>query len=95
MSKIAFNTANLVARVSGYQFELKKLGRAASAHGGRNRRNAWRDICREIAACGFKAIEIWEAHAAPEVLDENKARLWKQILDENGCSQSPMPAVCA
>jgi hypothetical protein len=45
---------------------------------------AWRDICREIAAAGFRAVEVWEAHAAPEALDEAKARLWKRILDDHG-----------
>jgi sugar phosphate isomerase/epimerase len=84
MNKIAFNTANLVARVSGYQFELKNWGDQHQRTIAETNEQAWRDICREIAATGFKAVEIWEAHAAPEALDENKARLWKEILDENG-----------
>jgi sugar phosphate isomerase/epimerase len=80
----AFNTANLVARVSGYRFSLAnwmdqhKKTIAATDEG------AWRAISKEIAAAGFKAVEVWEAHAAPEALDEPKARVWKRILDDNG-----------
>jgi sugar phosphate isomerase/epimerase len=82
--KVAFNSANLVARVSGYHF---KLGSWMDQHqktiAGTDEA-AWRAICKEIAAAGFKAVEVWEAHAAPESLDEAKARRWKRILDEAG-----------
>jgi L-ribulose-5-phosphate 3-epimerase len=83
-SKIAFNTANLVARVSQYRYNLgnwmiqhQKTVEATDV-------NAWRAICHEIAAAGFKAVEIWEAHASPERLDESRAREWKQIMDQSG-----------
>lgn len=81
---MAFNTANLVARVSGYRYELgnwmeqhKKTVAATDAA-------AWRAICREIAAAGFRAVEIWEAHASPGALDQAKAAQWKSILEEFG-----------
>jgi sugar phosphate isomerase/epimerase len=45
---------------------------------------AWRPICNDIAAAGLEAVEVWEAHAAPESLDEAKARLWKRVLDDSG-----------
>jgi sugar phosphate isomerase/epimerase len=82
---IAFNTANLVARISGYRFELtnwmdqhmKTVDATDSA--------AWRAICREIAAAGFKAVEVWEAHAAPQKLDDRaKALEWKKTLRDAG-----------
>ncbi len=82
--KIAFNTANLVARVSGYRF---KLGNWMDQHKrtiAATDEAAWRAICKEIAAAGFTAVEVWEAHAAPESLDEAKARRWRRILDEAG-----------
>ena len=47
---------------------------------------AWRAICKDIAAAGFSAVEVWEAHAAPESLDEAKAKRWRRILDEAGLS---------
>ncbi|RPI20679.1 MAG: sugar phosphate isomerase/epimerase, partial [Acidobacteria bacterium] len=82
--QIAFNTANLVARVTGYRYELRnwmtqhiKTAEATDAA-------AWRAICQEIAATGFKAVEVWEAHASPEKLDRAKALEWKKILDGAG-----------
>ncbi len=83
-SRIAFNTANLVARVTNYRYQLaqwmeqhKKTIAATDAP-------AWRAICDEIARAGFKAVEIWEAHASPVALNESKAMEWKQILKSAG-----------
>ncbi len=83
-AKIAFNTANLVARVTGYRYQLtnwmdqhKKTVAATDAA-------AWRSICDEIAAAGFGAIEVWEAHASPETLDQKKAAEWRTILEGTG-----------
>ncbi len=82
--RVAFNTANLVARVTRYRFELrnwmdqhKKTVAATDAA-------AWREICREIAGAGYKAVEIWEAHASPGALDQAKAMQWKSILKDAG-----------
>ncbi len=80
----AFNTANLVARVSGYRYELSHWIDQHNKTIAATDEAAWRAICKEISAAGFKAVEVWEAHAAPESLDEAKARLWKRILDEHG-----------
>jgi L-ribulose-5-phosphate 3-epimerase len=82
--KVAFNTANLVARVSGYRFELSQWMEQHKKTIAATDEAAWRAICKEIAAAGFAAVEVWEAHAAPESLDEAKARLWRRILDEAG-----------
>ena len=81
---VAFNTANLVARVSGYRYELSHWMDQHNKTIAATDEAAWRAICKEIAAAGFKAVEVWEAHAAPESLDAGKARLWKQILDDHG-----------
>jgi sugar phosphate isomerase/epimerase len=80
----AFNTANLVARVSGYRFSLANWMDQHQKTIAATDEAAWKAICKEIAAAGFKAVEVWEAHAAPEALDEAKARVWRQILDDNG-----------
>jgi L-ribulose-5-phosphate 3-epimerase len=82
--RVAFNTANLVARFTDYRFELKRWGEQHQKTVALTDAAAWRAICREIAAAGFRAVEVWEAHAAPESLDRDKAALWKRILDDHG-----------
>lgn len=82
--RIAFNTANLVARVTNYRFELKHWGEQHQKTVAQTNEAAWAAICQEIAATGFRAVEIWEAHAAPESLNAAKARQWKRILDDHG-----------
>jgi L-ribulose-5-phosphate 3-epimerase len=81
---VAFNTANLVARVTGYRYQLSQWMDQHKKTIATTDEAAWRAICQEIAAKGFKTVEVWEAHAAPESLDEAKARTWKRTLDENG-----------
>ena len=81
---VAFNTANLVARVTGYRFALGHWMDQHNKTIAATDEAAWRAICKEIAAAGFRTVEVWEAHAAPESLDETKARLWKRILDDHG-----------
>ncbi len=83
-SRVSFVTANLVARVSGYRFELAQWGEQHKKTVAATDEAAWRSICSEIAAHGFKAIEIWEAHAAPEVMDRKRATAWKSIMDDCG-----------
>ena len=80
----AFNTANLVARVTGYHYNLSQWMDQHQKTIAATDEAAWRAICKEIAAAGFKAVEVWEAHAAPEALDEAKARTWKRVLDDHG-----------
>jgi sugar phosphate isomerase/epimerase len=80
----AFNAANLVARVTGYRYKLSQWMDQHQKTIVATDEAAWRAICKEIAAAGFRAVEVWEAHAAPESLDEAKARLWKRILDDHG-----------
>jgi sugar phosphate isomerase/epimerase len=81
---IAFVTANLVARVSGYRYQLAQWGEQHKKTVAATDAAAWRAICGEIAAHGFKVVEIWEAHAAPEVMDRPKAVEWKSIMDDYG-----------
>jgi sugar phosphate isomerase/epimerase len=81
--RIAFCSANLVARVTGYHYKLTNWMDQHRKTIAATDEAAWRDICEEIAAAGFHAVEVWEAHAAPESLDADKARRWKRVLDEH------------
>ena len=83
-SPVAFVTANLVARVSGYRFALAHWGEQHQRTIAATDAAAWRSICRDIAAAGFRAVEIWEAHAAPEVMNRERGATWKTVLDEHG-----------
>ena len=83
-ARVAFVTANLVARVSDYRFEMAHWGDQHKKTVAATDAAAWGVICREIAATGFHAVEIWEAHAAPEVMNRERGATWKAILDEHG-----------
>lgn len=80
----AFLTANFVARVSGYRYQLSQWMDQHQKTIAATDEAAWRAICQEIAAAGFKAVEVWEAHGAPEALDAAKAKIWKRILEDSG-----------
>lgn len=82
--RVAFNTANLVARFTNYRFELARWGEQHQKTVALTDETAWVAICRDISAAGFSAVEIWEAHAAPESLTREKATRWKRILDDHG-----------
>jgi sugar phosphate isomerase/epimerase len=82
---VAFCGANLVARVSGYRYELKDWMTQHHATIEATDAKEWRAICQEIAAAGFRGIEVWEAHASPQTLDsEGKAAEWGRIMSEAG-----------
>ncbi len=82
--KVSFVTANLVARVTDYRYELRNWMEQHRKTIATTDEAAWRTICREVADAGFGAIEVWEAHAAPEALDEARAGAWRQSLQEAG-----------
>ncbi len=82
MSKIAFNTANLVARATGYKFELKNWGEYDRITRTKTDEKEWAAICGEIAAAGYNAVEIWAAHL--DQLTEARAKTYRKILDDNG-----------
>ncbi len=82
--KIAFNTANLVARVTGYRFTMADWGTQHEKTAAAMNEREWAGICREIAAAGYQAVEVWVAHCDPRVTDEPRARAFRKILDDNG-----------
>jgi sugar phosphate isomerase/epimerase len=81
--QIAFNTANLVGRVTGYRFALSHWSEQHRRTIEKTDEAEWRAICREVRACGYTAVEVWEAHASPEMMTPERIALWKSILDEN------------
>ena len=83
-NRISFVTANLVGQVSGYRFELAHWGDQHKKTVAATDAAAWRSICKEIYATGFRAIEIWEAHAAPEAMNRERGATWKAIMDDQG-----------
>lgn len=82
--QIAFNTANLVGRVSDYRYELKNWGQQHQKTVAATDEKAWAGICADISKAGYRAVEVWEAHAAPESLNADKAQLWGRILRDHG-----------
>jgi L-ribulose-5-phosphate 3-epimerase len=83
-TRVAFCSANLVARVSGYRFQLSQWMDQHRRTVAATDEAEWRRICEEVAEAGFEAIEVWEAHASPERLDKAKAAAWRRALDDNG-----------
>src|SRR5437867_1198142 len=81
--RIAFNTANLVARFSGYRFKLAEWGTQAQLTVQKTDAREWEKICREIAAAGYRAVEVWVAHVDPSI-GEAAAKERRRIADDCG-----------
>jgi L-ribulose-5-phosphate 3-epimerase len=81
---IAFNTANLVARCSGYKFSLSKWGEEHKKTVAKTDEKEFAAICREIAVAGYSAVEIWVAHVDPAGMTDTRAANYRSILREFG-----------
>jgi sugar phosphate isomerase/epimerase len=79
---IAFNTANLVARVSNWKFQLAQWGEQDKLTVEKTDEREWTAICDEIAAAGYLAVEVWVAHVSPTKMDEARAKAFRKILDD-------------
>lgn len=84
MKKVAFNTANLVGQVTGWRFDLARWGEQDRLTRQQTDERAWARICVEIAAAGYRAVEIWVAHVDPPQMTDSRARTYRQILDDHG-----------
>lgn len=80
---IAFNTANLVGRVTGYRFKLDDWGKQEKLTIQRTDPAEFAAICGEIARCGYSAVELWQAHCHPSTLTEARAAEYRQALASN------------
>ena len=86
MAKILFNTANLVARFSGYRLidadwgahERKTIESTTDAE--------FAKICAEIKATGFDALELWIAHCHPSKVTVEGAKVRRKIAADHGLS---------
>ncbi|MGH7857483.1 MAG: sugar phosphate isomerase/epimerase family protein [Candidatus Binatia bacterium] len=81
--KIAFNSANLVGRVSGYRFKLADWMQQHQRTVRGTDAEAFAAVCREIAETGFRAVELWQALADPSVMTEERAREWRAIMADH------------
>jgi sugar phosphate isomerase/epimerase len=86
--RIAFNTANLVARVTGYRMKVDEWGKQAEATASSMTDEEWASICSEIAAAGFRAAEVWIAHCDPAYTTETTALRRRVIMKEHGLEPS-------
>lgn len=82
--KIAFNTANLVGRVTDYRFKLSDWMKQHELTAKKTDEREWSAICKQIADAGYTAVEVWLAHVDPSTTDEKKARLFGRIMADHG-----------
>lgn len=81
--KIAFNSANLVGRVSGYRFKLTDWMQQHQRTVRETDARAFADVSREIADTGFRAVELWQALADPSVMTAERAKEWRAIMADH------------
>lgn len=83
---IAFNTANLVAQFSNWEFQLSNWGKQDAQVTQSMNDEVWDHTCAKIKEAGFTAVEIWSAHISPSVTDEARAHRFREIIDRHGLS---------
>ena len=81
---IAFNTANLVAYYSGFQFKLAEWSKQHAMVVQRTGIGEWREICKQIRACGYDAIEVWVALVEKCADDIDRAKSFREAMQNNG-----------
>jgi sugar phosphate isomerase/epimerase len=82
--KLAFNSANLVGRASGYTFKLSDWAEHHRRTIEKTDAAEFAKICGEIVETGFTAVELWQALADPAVMTEERAKEWRAILHDHG-----------
>jgi sugar phosphate isomerase/epimerase len=82
--RIAFNTANLVGRATGYRCQLAKWGEHHLKTVAATDEREWDALCKEISEAGYRAIEVWAAHADATVMTKERAKTWKKIMADHG-----------
>jgi L-ribulose-5-phosphate 3-epimerase len=82
--KIAFVTANYVARASRYALSPFRWDEAERVTVEQFSRHEWHAILDEIAGLGIRSVEVWRAHANPDSLSEEDARALQDALTSRG-----------
>ena len=82
--QLAFCSANYVARAANYALKPFNWGEAERITVERMTPAAFDDICRDVAAAGFQAIEVWRGHAWHATLDEDKAGVLRATMKRHG-----------
>lgn len=81
---ILFNTANLVARFSGYRFTLSDWDTQDRKTVESTDDREFARICAEVKACGYDAVELWIAHCHPGKVGVEGARARRKIAADHG-----------
>jgi L-ribulose-5-phosphate 3-epimerase len=82
--QLTFCSANYVARAANYALHPFNWGQAERLTVERMSPEAFDEICRDVAAAGFRTIEVWRGHAWPAALDDALARQLRQSLERHG-----------
>lgn len=87
MSRIAFTTANFVARETGWSMH-------GWGHGDRATNEAFAPLetyrgrldvlLRDVRALGFDAIDLWGAHLSPDWATDDHLAVAREVLDAHG-----------
>lgn len=84
MSKLLFNTANLVGRFSSYRPVLSNWGGEEKKSIEQTTDSEFAAICAEIKATGFDAVELWIAHCHPSKVTPAGAKIRRKIAADHG-----------
>jgi sugar phosphate isomerase/epimerase len=82
--QLTFCSANYVARAANYALHPFDWGAAERLTVERMSPAAFDDICRDVAAAGFRTIEVWRAHAWHATLDEAAAGQLRAAMQRHG-----------
>jgi L-ribulose-5-phosphate 3-epimerase len=78
--QLTFCSANYVARAANYALRPFNWGEAERITVERMSPAAFDEMCRDVAAAGFRTIEVWRGHAWHATIDEASASELRQTL---------------
>jgi sugar phosphate isomerase/epimerase len=82
--QLTFCSANYVARAANYALKPFNWGEAERITVERMTPEEFEAICRDVAAAGFRAIEVWRGHAWHATLDEAGADALRATMARHG-----------
>jgi len=81
--QLTFCSANYVARAANYALRPFNWGEAERLTVERTTPEAFDAMCRDVAAAGFRTIEVWKGHAWPALIDEQHAAVLRASLERH------------